>query len=270
MIMQLGISTYTYTWGFGVPGMIPESPLDHFILIDKASKYALKVVQIADNAGLQMFTHSETESLRKYAEGKGIRIEVGTRGLRSANIEAHLVIASLVKSDILRIVLDEPGFEPSVSEAITTIREFLPELRKRKIRLAIENHDRLKCREFVEIVKATDPDWVGICLDSVNSMGAGEGLEEVIRALSPFTINLHLKEFIIRRPEHKMGFIVEGCPAGNGMLNIPELLNSINHYGKCRSAILELWTPPAESLQETINREAEWAEKSISYLKKYF
>ena len=53
-------------------------------------------------------------------------------------------------------------------------------------------------------------------------MGAGEGFETVSEILLPYTINLHLKDFTIRRVSHKMGMIIEGTPAGKGMLNIPE------------------------------------------------
>jgi L-ribulose-5-phosphate 3-epimerase UlaE len=65
-----------------------------------------------------------------------------------------------------------------------------------------------------------------------------------------------------------MGFVVEGLPAGEGMLNIPSLLETIEKTGKCKSAILELWTPPSETLEETIRKEKEWAELSIENLKK--
>jgi 3-oxoisoapionate decarboxylase len=107
---------------------------------------------------------------------------------------------------------------------------------------------------------------VGICLDSVNSLGAGEGLHEVVDRLAPFTINLHLKDYLIRRVWHKMGFVVEGVPAGDGMLNIPWLKGEIERHGRCTSAILELWTPPEQELTATIAKEKAWVEKSIAFL----
>jgi len=63
-----------------------------------------------------------------------------------------------------------------------------------------------------------------------------------------------------------MGFVIEGLPAGQGMLNIPSLIATIGKTGKCKSAILEQWTPPAESIEATIQKENEWAEMSIQYL----
>jgi len=266
--MQLGLSTYTYTWAIGVPGSEPEKPMSVFELIGKASTFGVSVVQIADNLALEKFDIQELTEIKKFASNLGIRIEVGARHMTLLRLQEYLEIAGLMESPILRFVIDGPGFEPEVPEVIQIIREIVPLLKKNNIRLAIENHDRFKSYEFAQMVTETDPEWVGICLDSVNSMGAGEGIEEVIRTLSPFTINLHLKEFVIKRVSHKMGFVVEGLPAGEGMLNIPALLETIEKTGKCQSAILELWTPPSETIEETIRKENVWAEVSITNLKK--
>ena len=64
-----------------------------------------------------------------------------------------------------------------------------------------------------------------------------------------------------------MGIIIEGAPAGKGMLNISEMLNKLYFTNSCQSAILELWTPPEKEVEETINKEEKWANESIKYLK---
>ncbi len=146
----------------------------------------------------------------------------------------------------------------------------IPEFQSRKIRLAIENHDRLKAQEFEEIIRSADSEWVGICLDSVNSMGGGEGFAEVSKILIPHTINLHIKDFTVRRVSHKMGIIIEGAPAGRGMLDIPGLVSALEDAGRCKSAILELWTPPEPAISDTLLKEENWAAESIDYLKHIF
>ncbi len=37
----------------------------------------------------------------------------------------------------------------------------------------------------------------------------------------PFTVNLHVKDFIIQRVGHQMGFTVTGTPLGKGMIQLP-------------------------------------------------
>ncbi len=53
-------------------------------------------------------------------------------------------------------------------------------------------------------------------------------------------------------------------------MDLPALLVRLAPFGHCRSAILELWTPPEASLEETIAKEAAWAEASLDYLRKHF
>ena len=268
--MQPGISSYTYTWAVGVPGSLPEKPLSAFGLIDKAHLSGLNLVQIADNMPLENWTETQITDLYNYAAVKNVSIEMGGRGLTPEHTYKCLLTASKLHSPILRMVIDSVGFEPDLKTINSIIRDLLPEFESRKIRLAIENHDRLKAREFEQIVQSAGSDMVGICLDSVNSMGAGEGFETVSEILLPYTINLHVKDFSIRRVSHKMGLIIEGTPAGKGMLNIRELIDKLSVNDSCNSAILELWTPPEASIEDTIRKEEQWAAESITFLKKMF
>jgi sugar phosphate isomerase/epimerase len=265
--MNLGISSYTYTWAVGVPGSLPAKQLSANDLIDRAAASRVKLVQIADNLPLELLMESELTDLRKYGEAKGVEIEMGGRSLTPEHTMKCLKAAELLHSPILRMVIDGTGYEPDLKSIISVIRELIPEFKSRKIKLAIENHDRLKAREFEHIIQSVGSDYAGICLDSVNSMGAGEGFEEVSRILLPYTINLHIKDFTIRRVSHKMGIIIEGAPAGKGMLNIEELVGKLSSTGKCNSGILELWTPPESNIEKTILKENNWAEESIKYLK---
>jgi L-ribulose-5-phosphate 3-epimerase UlaE len=64
-----------------------------------------------------------------------------------------------------------------------------------------------------------------------------------------------------------MGFVIEGTPAGQGLLDLPRIIGRLHPYNRCNSGILELWTPPAENLRETIQLEEAWARASVSYMK---
>lgn len=266
--MKPGISSYTYTWAVGVPGSIPVEPLTADGIIDKASEAGIGIVQIADNLPLEKWPEEQLRRLYSYAEHKNISIEMGGRGMMPEHLLECLKTAEIIHSPILRMVIDGQNFEPDIAEISAIITDLLPEFKSRNIKLAIENHDRFRAREFEKIIQNTGSDLVGICLDSVNSMGAGEGFEEVAKILIPYTINFHVKDFTIRRVSHKMGIIIEGAPAGRGKLNIGEVVERLNEKGQCNSAILELWTPPEENIESTIIKENQWAQESIDYLKK--
>jgi sugar phosphate isomerase/epimerase len=268
--MRLGISSYTYTWAVGVPGRMPATPLTAADLVRKAVSAGVTCVQIADNLPLDRLSRAERQELLDLAEHNGIGMEVGSRGLTAENLDRHIDLAVFFKSPILRFVIDGPGFEPSLDEVVSLIRGARLRLRGNKLLLALENHDRFKAEDFRQLVLRTDPEFVGICLDSVNSMGAGEGVREVVDTLGPLAVNLHLKDFTVRRAPHKMGFVIEGLPAGQGMLDVPWLLAEVGRHGRCQSAILELWTPPEPDLAATVEKEARWAEESLAFLRPYF
>jgi sugar phosphate isomerase/epimerase len=166
------------------------------------------------------------------------------------------------------VVIDAADHQPDVDEVVDIIKAIVPEFERTGVCLAIENHDRFKAKTLVGIVERIGSQHVGICLDTVNSFGALEGPEVVLEALGPLVVNLHVKDFAIFRANHLMGFTVEGRPAGQGRLNVPWLLEELFGLGLDPNAILELWTPPEETLSATIAKEDAWAVKSVEYLRK--
>lgn len=265
--MQLGIGNYTYTWAVGVPGYPPAHPLTAGELLERAYRLGVPVVQIADNLPLHALSAADREALARRARELGIQIEVGTRGIARAHLCAYIELAAQFASPILRVVVDTAEHQPPAEEVVAMLRAALPELREAGVCLAVENHDRFSVRALREIVQAVDSKLVGICLDPVNSFGALEGPEVVLETLGPWVVNLHVKDFTIYRAGHQMGFTIEGRPAGEGMLNIPWLLERLRAMGRDPNAIVELWTPPEDEVAETIRKEAAWAERSVTYLR---
>jgi len=265
--MRLGIGSYTYTWAIGVPGHSPGRPVTARDLLDKARQLDVRVVQFADNLPLDRLSPAELEDIDRHAQEHEISVEVGTRGIGPAHLSRCVEIASHLRSAILRVIVDSGEHRPGEGEIVETVAGMVPQLRSAGICLAIENHDRFRARSLARIVERIGSMHVGICLDTVNSFGALEGPETVVETLGPWTVNLHVKDFAIERVSHAMGFVVEGKPAGRGRLNVPWLLEKLRALGRDPNAILELWTPPGATLEETIAREAEWAEDSIKYLR---
>ena len=266
--MQLGIGSYTFTWAVGVPGSIPPNPMTAMDLLGKAASLGVKIVQFCDNLPLDKLTSAELDALDSRAKELGIGIEVGTRGIKPDHLRAYLDLARRLGSPIVRVVVDTADHKPSEDEIIVLIKEVIPEFERADVCLAIENHDRFTASEFVRIIERIGSPNVGICLDTVNSFGALEGPEVVVNALTPWTVNLHVKDFLIRRADHMMGFTIEGTPAGKGRLDVPWLLEKLRAAGRDPNAILELWTPPEDSIEKTIAKEDSWAQESVGYLRR--
>lgn len=264
----LGLGSYAVSWSIGVPGFEPPpAPMDAFGLLRLADELGLKLVQIADNLPLHPLSADQRRDLRDEAARRGIQIEVGTRGIQPDLLHPYIEIAAYFASPILRVVVDTKTHHPAPDEVIALVRDALPALKAAGVTLAIENHDRFKARTLASIIEAVNDPHVGICLDTVNSFGALEGTDVVVAALGRYVVNLHVKEFVVRRMAHNLGFEVTGAPAGQGMLDVPDLLQTLHGYGRSFNAIIETWMSPLDTMQATLEQEQAWVRESVRYLR---
>lgn len=266
-MMIPGISTYTYGWGFGAAGPGLARVMDEYDLIEQAVRFGVRCIQVGDNLPLHTFTPERMSAFGEAVKDKGLRLEVGARGLTDRNLGQYLDIARSLGAPLLRFVIDDDHYTPSVTHVIDLLRNHEKFLAQHDITLGIENHDRFRSLELKAIVEACPGRHIGICLDTVNSIGAGEGLSTVVEALAEHTVNLHIKDFAITRVPYKMGFSVTGAIAGQGMTDIPWLIEKISLYNRCASAILEQWVVPESSVELTIAKEKVWADQSMNYLR---
>jgi sugar phosphate isomerase/epimerase len=265
--MKAGISTYTYPLA---TARAVSSPVDWLLkLIDVASIHRLCAVQIGDNLPLETLTDGQLKFVAAYAAENRISLQTGMRGLRLPETRRHLQIARVLGSPFLRVVIDEPDYQPSSDTIDGLLQELLPDLAESPVILAIENHDRLPAATLRALIEKAASPWIGICLDTANSLGGGEGIREVLSELAPFTVNLHVKDISIHRIGSGMGFQVEGAIAGEGIIPIPEIIRQLDAYGRCHTATIEWWSPSTEDKEQALKNEQEAAEKSIRYIKKY-
>ena len=266
--MKLGISSYTFGWGVGVAGQEPARRMNEHDLLDKCDEFGVKVLQIGDNLPLHTFDRARLEKFAARASEAGVQIEVGARGLTTERVAEYTGIARRLNAKLIRFVVDEAGYQPTPQQIVDVVVR--SESALDGMILGIENHDRFPSKVLRQFVEDTNSAAVGICLDTANSLGAGEGLETVLDVLGPLTVNLHIKDFQVERVPYLMGFSVTGQPAGRGLVDLPKVLERLRTFERCQTAILELWTPPEERLEDTIAKEAAWAGQSIEYLRTYF
>lgn len=265
--MKLGIGTYAYAWAIGVPGYMPATPMTAPAFLDRVAALGVHVAQIADNLPLHTLTPAELDALAAQAQRLAIQIEVGTRGILPDQLDTYRALAVHFGSPILRVVVDSAGHHPEPDEIVALLREQVPAFEQDGVTLAIENHDRFKVAVLADILTRIGSPNVGICLDTVNSFGSLEGPAAVVATLGPFVVNLHVKDFSIRRHDHNMGFSLTGTPAGQGHLDLPWLLGELHAHGRDFNAILELWPAPEASIDATIAKEDSWAAESVAYLR---
>ena len=264
--MKLGIGTYTYMWSIGFQGAEPQSPMRAMDLLKKADDLGVNVVQFGPNLPLHDLPTAELDEVLAACQEMTLELEIGTRGVETPHLRRLIDFSVRAGASLLRTVPEVDGRVPSSGELTELLEAIEPHLRKTGVRLAIEN-SRMPASALSAALRGVNSEYLGVTLDTVNSLAIPEGTEEVTVELARWTRCLHVKDFAVTREWHMMGFRVEGRPAGNGQLNVPRLLASLRAAGAKCNAILELWPPQQNSLRETIALEHRWAEESVTYLR---
>jgi sugar phosphate isomerase/epimerase len=267
-MMKLGLSSYTYPWAVGLPGHAPAVPLDENGLLDCVGAAGLHLLQIGDNLPLHTVGLDRLERLARRALGARVELQIGARRLVPERVAKYAEIARLLGANLIRVVIDDTDYHPTPADIIDILLDSLKLLDG--LTLAIENHDRFTSSKLRAMIETVGSDRLGVCLDTVNSIGAGEGLETVVRTLAPVTVNLHIKDYSIARVPNMMGFEVAGRPAGAGFLDLPWLLKQLEKFPRCQTAVLEQWPPAQSTLEKSIALESDWAQTSLRTLKPFF
>ncbi len=272
--MVPGIGSYALTWAIGVPDWPqPEQALDAFALVARAATLSSPLVQLADNVPLESLPPIELDRLAAMAADAGIRLETGTRGTEPARMLRHLAIAERLGARLVRTL----ALSPDMDAVRADLAAVLPAYAQKGIAIALENHGMHRAQALADLIlglRSHLPEaaaCIGCCLDTVNSFGALEGPEPVVAALAPLTLCLHLKEFIIRRHPHQMGFEITGAPAGSGHLDIASVIAAVRDHAAAQGReapgiVLEQWVPWQGSIADTVALEHAWLSESLAAL----
>ncbi len=98
-----------------------------------------------------------------------------------------------------------------------------PVVRKHRVHLAVENHKDWRVPELIDIMVRLSSEWVGVCLDTGNSISLLENAMEVVEALAPFTTTIHFKDMGVQ--ETQDGFLLSEVPFGQGMLDLQRIID---------------------------------------------
>jgi len=267
--MKLGIGTYTYMWSIGFPGAQPPEPMHALQLLRRAHELGVRVVQFGPNLSLSEVSQDQLRTIVEYARDAQIELEIGTRGLNTQNLRAQLELAARLNCKLVRTVPElDDGSVPSHPGLVECLGKIIPDLERHQIRLALENGN-IPAQDLADTLDAFASPWLGVTLDTANSLAIPEGTRQVVKTLARHAMCFHVKDFVVQRAWHRMGFVVEGRPAGRGQMDLPWILRELQRSKVNANAILELWPPEQADIQATLKLEQQWAEESIRYLRQY-
>lgn len=262
--MKVGISTYAFFWQLNEKNY---SPITVDEMLEVTKELGGEVFQICDYPLIEKMQEGELFSIAKKASELNIELELGTRGVKSDHLLNYLRIANLLGVKLIRTMFNTVGDTPTTKQAYERLLEVLPKYEKAEVKLAIETYEQVKTKDIISVVERIDSPYVGICLDPGNTIAALELPKDVVELSAPYVTNLHVKDFVFTRKSGWVGFSLVGCPLGEGLLDLDTMLKALKRENRDVNAIIELWLPFTNSMEETIRLEKEWMRKSFDYLR---
>jgi sugar phosphate isomerase/epimerase len=192
-------------------------------------------------AGVQVGLGANDETyaseLRRRAEGYGMFFE-GMAGLPRDRADAdrfaaQLRIAKRAGGKVIRVVMmsgrryerfdSAEQFRESLDRARKSLELAEPIAARERVRLAVENHKDQRIEEMLALLKHLDSEYVGVCVDTGNSIALLEDPLEVVKAYAPWAYSAHLKDMAVGR--HEDGFLLSEVTLGEGMLDLAEMID---------------------------------------------
>ncbi len=93
------------------------------------------------------------------------------------------------------------------------------------MRLAVENHKDWRVEEMLNWLKRLSSEYVGVCLDTGNSIALVEEPHSVVEAYAPWAMTTHLKDMGVA--EYEDGFLLSEAPFGQGCLDLRKIVSLI-------------------------------------------
>ncbi len=146
-------------------------------------------------------------------------------------------------------------FEVFKKNSLDSLRIAEPIVRRHSMKLAVENHKDWRAPELVALLQQIDSEWVGVTLDFGNSISLLEDPMEVVKTLVPYVFTTHVKDMAVE--EYENGFLLSEVPLGEGILNLPQIVNLCKKHSPTIAFNLEMIT--RDPLEVPCLRDAYWA-----------
>ena len=93
------------------------------------------------------------------------------------------------------------------------------------VKIGIENHKDFEASELADMLTRLSSEHIGACIDTGNSMALLEDPAMTVATLAPFVVTTHIKDMAVKESDD--GFLLSEVPLGEGMLDLPRLLQTI-------------------------------------------
>ncbi|GAB3340177.1 hypothetical protein GCM10027299_53390 [Larkinella ripae] len=189
----------------------------------------------------------EREKTGLYLEGSiGIPKNAG----QVAAFEQEVINAKEAGATILRTVCStgrryetyhsRDEWQTLKKNALTSLQLAEPILRKHRVKLAVENHKDWRADELVALLKPISSEWIGVTLDFGNNIALLEDPMKLVETLAPYTLSTHVKDMGVQ--PYPDGFLLSEVPLGNGILDLPKMVEICKKHNPNVTFNLEMIT----------------------------
>jgi sugar phosphate isomerase/epimerase len=89
--------------------------------------------------------------------------------------------------------------------------------------LALENHKDWRVPELISMMEKISSEFVGICIDTGNSIALLEEPDHVVEAYAKWGTSCHIKDMGVK--EYEEGFLLSEVPLGKGFLDVKRMMS---------------------------------------------
>ena len=183
---------------------------------------------------------AESAAIRKAAEAAGVHVE----GIISPPADARtgldrftaeLATARACGVTIVRTVMlggrryetfdKAADYAAFANRSAEMLKRAEPVARTVGVKLAVENHKDFRTDELIDLLRGVSSEYVGVCVDTGNSIALLEDPPATIASLAPFALTVHLKDMGVE--ESSDGFRLSEVPLGQGLLDLKTIVSTL-------------------------------------------
>ena len=188
---------------------------------------------------LGMLSADRARELRSAAETHGMYVEGSIRPPKDRTdverFENEIATSKACGATVVRTVMlggrryetfrAAKDFTAFATQALASLRLAEPVVAKHKVTLAVENHKDFRTDELVGVMKAVSSEYVGVCVDTGNSIALLERPTDTATELAPWAAACHLKDMGVE--DSSDGFLLAEVPLGDGFLDLKGIVSTL-------------------------------------------
>jgi len=171
----------------------------------------------------------KAEQWGMYVEGQ---VSIPKSDADSARFEAELMAAKSGGAQVVRGAMlsgrryetfeTADQFKQFAADSWKSLERAEPILKKHQLKLALENHKDFRVPEMISMVEKISSEFVGICIDTGNSISLLEEPNHVVESYAKWGLSCHIKDMAVK--EYEEGFLLSEIPLGKGFLDLKHMM----------------------------------------------